>query len=181
MNGPRNDRDDPRAKSAARRLLVQALYQRQMSSQPWQELHAQYSADPTFERADPEYFRLALAAICDGSLTLDEELRQHSDIEPARLDPVEHAILYLGLWELMTRPDVPYRVVINEAVELAKRFGATAASSPTGTFTSSTMQRSSGRGRAPISCSPSTRSWPACISPGIPVRTSSGTVHSLST
>ena len=114
-----------RARGAARKLLVQALYQRQMTAQPWLELHSQYSADPTFGRADPEYFRLALAAICDDSAQLDLELRQHSDIEPARIDPVEHAILFLGLWELMTRPDIPYRVVINEAVELAKRFGAT--------------------------------------------------------
>ena len=121
------DRTDnsARARSAARKLLVQALYQRQMAAQPWQELHRQFSADPTFERADPEYFSTALAAVCDETARLDDELRLHSDIEPARLDPVEHAILYLGLWELMTRPDVPYRVVINEAVELAKRFGAT--------------------------------------------------------
>jgi N utilization substance protein B len=114
-----------RARSAARRLLVQALYQRQMGAQPWQELHRQFSADPTFERADPEFFRMALAAICDESAQLDVELRLHSDIDPARLDPVEHAILHLGLWELMARPDIPYRVVINEAVELGKRFGAT--------------------------------------------------------
>ena len=121
------DRTDnsARARSAARKLLVQALYQRQMAAQPWQELHRQFSADPTFERADPEFFSAALAAVCDETARLDDELRLHSDIEPARLDPVEHAILYLGLWELMTRPDVPYRVVINEAVELAKRFGAT--------------------------------------------------------
>ena len=114
-----------RARSAARRLLVQALYQRQLGGQPWQDLHRQFSADPAFERADPDYFAAALAATCDDSLRLDDELRRHSDIEPARLDPVEHAILYLGLWELMTRLDIPYRVVINEAVELAKRFGAT--------------------------------------------------------
>jgi N utilization substance protein B len=114
-----------RARSAARRLLVQALYQRQLGGQAWQELHRQFSADPAFERADAEYFAAALAAICDESPRLDDELRRHSDIDPARLDPVEHAILYLGLWELMARPDIPYRVVINEAVELAKRFGAT--------------------------------------------------------
>ncbi len=114
-----------RARSAARRLLVQALYQRQLGGQPWQELHGQFSTDPSYERADPDYFRVALAAVCDDSAQLDEELRHHSDIDPARLDPVEHAILYLGLWELMARLDIPYRVVINEAVELAKRFGAT--------------------------------------------------------
>jgi N utilization substance protein B len=110
---------------AARKLLIQALYQRQVGGQEWQELHAQYGADPGFPRADAAYFRDALEAVCTGAAGLDEELRRHSDIEPARLDPVEHAILLLGLWELMTRPDIPYRVVINEAVELAKRFGAT--------------------------------------------------------
>ena len=114
-----------RARSAARKLLVQALYQRQLGGQSWQELHRQYSADPLFLRADPEYFRAALVAVCDDSARLDEELQRHSDIVPSRLDPVEHAILYLGCWELMSRPDVPYRVIINEAVELAKRFGAT--------------------------------------------------------
>jgi len=114
-----------RARSAARRLLVQALYQRQLGGQSWQELHGQFSADPSFQRADPEYFRMALAAVCDDSAQLDEELGHHSDIDPTRLDPVEHAILYLGLWELIARHDVPYRVVINEAIELAKRFGAT--------------------------------------------------------
>jgi len=113
------------ARSAARRLLAQALYQRQVGGQPWQELHGQYSTDPLFARADAEYFRTALEAVCDGAAGLDEELRQHSDIAPERLDPVEHAILHLGLWELMSRPDVPYRVVINEAVQLAKRYGAT--------------------------------------------------------
>ena len=113
------------ARSAARKLLVQALYQRQVGGQAWQELYGQYSTDPLFARADAEYFRTALEAVCNGAPGLDDVLRQYSDIQPDRLDPVEHAILHLGLWELMTRPDVPYRVVINEAVELAKRFGAT--------------------------------------------------------
>ena len=124
MNAPRITGDDPRARSAARRYLVQALYQHQLGGQAWQDLHHQYSADPGFVRADPEFFRIALAAVCDHRARLDLELQQHSDIAPPRLDPIEHAILYLGLWELMERPDIPYRVIINEAVELAKRFGA---------------------------------------------------------
>ncbi len=113
------------ARSAARRLLVQALYQRLVGGQAWQVLHGQYSTDPLFARADTGYFRTAIEAVCDGATGLDEALRPFSDIQPERLDPVEHAILQLGLWELMAQPDVPYRVVINEAVELAKRYGAT--------------------------------------------------------
>ncbi len=113
------------ARSSARKFLVQALYQRQLGGQDWQDLHRQYSGDPAFARADAGYFRAALEAICSAAQPLDEELGRYSDIPPERLDPVEHAILQLGLWELMAQPDVPYRVVINEAVELAKRFGAT--------------------------------------------------------
>lgn len=114
-----------RTRSIARRLLVQAIYQHLQGGHAWQELHGQYSMDPTFPRADAEYFGTALRAVCDGAPGLDEGLRPFSDIQPERLDPIEHAILRLGLWELMTRPDVPYRVVINEAVELAKRYGST--------------------------------------------------------
>jgi len=125
VNDPRKDRHDPPARSAARRLLVQALYQWQLVRQPSQELVAQYECAPEFARADRDYFRAAIAAICADDARIDAELRLHSDIQPERLDPVEHAILALGIWELMTRPDVPYRVVINEGIELAKRFGAT--------------------------------------------------------
>jgi N utilization substance protein B len=118
-------RDRVQSRAAARKLLVQALYQWQLARQDAGELAAQYESAPEFARADRGYFREALAAICAGFAALDTELARHSDIEPARLDPIEHAILVLGLWELMARPEVPYRVVINEGIELAKRFGAT--------------------------------------------------------
>jgi N utilization substance protein B len=120
-------RDRVRARAAARKLLVQALYQWQLARQPAAELLAQFEAVPEFARADPDYFRAAIAAICTPGEVLDAELARHSDIPPGRLDPVEHAILALGIWELMERPEVPYRVVINEGIELAKRFGATEA------------------------------------------------------
>jgi N utilization substance protein B len=123
MRAASRDRVPPRA--AARKLLVQALYQWHLARQSAAELEAQYAASPEFAKADREYFRAALAAICAEGAGMDEELARHSDIEPARLDPVEHAVLSLGIWELVHRPEVPYRVVINEGVELAKRFGAT--------------------------------------------------------
>jgi len=122
---PPSSRHATRARSAARRQLVQALYQWQLASQPWQDVYQQFAAQPEFGQADGEYFREALAQIADGREALDAEMAQHAEIAPAQLDPVEHAILFMGLWELMQRPDVPYRVVINESVELAKRFGAT--------------------------------------------------------
>jgi transcription antitermination protein NusB len=119
------ERERVQARAAARRLLVQALYQWQLARPPAAEILEQYAASPEFARADRDYFQEAIGAICGGESAIDEELARHSDIAPARLDPVEHAILALGLWELMARPDVPYRVVINEGIELAKRFGAT--------------------------------------------------------
>lgn len=118
-------RETVRARGAARRLLVQALYQWQLAKLAPGELVAQFAAKPDYARVDREYFRDAIAAICGEEARIDEALRVHSDIAPERLDPVEHAILALGLWELMARPEVPYRVVINEGIELAKRFGAT--------------------------------------------------------
>jgi N utilization substance protein B len=119
------DREGLQARAAARRLLVQALYQWQLAKSPPAEILEQYAAKPEFARADRDYFRGAIAAICAADSAIDEELARYSDIAPARLDTVEHAILALGVWELAARPDVPYRVVINEGIELAKRFGAT--------------------------------------------------------
>jgi N utilization substance protein B len=104
---------------------MQALYQWQLSGQPWQDLYQQFAAAPDFDQADGEYFREALKQVTDSAPVLDAELVRHAEIPPAQLDPVEHGILLLGLWELIHRLDVPYRVVINESVELAKRFGAT--------------------------------------------------------
>jgi transcription antitermination protein NusB len=118
-------REHSKARAGARRLAVQALYQWQLGRQTAAELIAQFAATPEHARVDPDYFRAAVTAVCADHAAIDADLARHSDIEPARLDPVEHAILALGLWELMARPEVPYRVVINEGIELAKRFGAT--------------------------------------------------------
>ena len=114
-----------RGRRAARKLLVQALYQLDLAGQPWQDIHAQFAADPESAGADLAFFREALKHVAAERGALDAELARFADIPPARLDPVEHAILLLGLYELQQRPDVPFRVAISEAVELAKRFGAT--------------------------------------------------------
>jgi len=114
-----------RARSAARRALMQALYQWQLSGYPWQDVYQQFAAGEDFGKLERDYFRDGLMQITGTHETLDEELARHSEIPPHRLDPVERGILLVGLWEMMHRVDVPYRVVINEAVELAKRFGGT--------------------------------------------------------
>lgn len=114
-----------RGRRAARKVLMQALYQRQVGGQPWQDIHQQYMADPESSGSDREYFRELLMNVAEQRVALDATLAGYADIPPVQLDPLEHALLWIGLYELTHRLDVPYRVAISEAVELAKRFGAT--------------------------------------------------------
>ncbi len=114
-----------RARSLARRLAMQALYQIQLNPRSWAETSAQFAADPESDRADLDYFQRLVAAIAPDREAFDARLAQLSEIPPSQLDPVEHAVLWLGLYELTSCPELPYRVALAEAVELAKRFGAT--------------------------------------------------------
>jgi N utilization substance protein B len=114
-----------RARSLARRLAVQALYQIQINPRPWQDTYQQFAADPHAERVDREYFRELIMAIGASRDSLDALLARLSEIPPHELDPVEHAILWLGVHELQARPELPYRVALDEAVQLTKQFGAT--------------------------------------------------------
>jgi len=114
-----------RARSLARRLALQALYQLQLNELPWKITHKQFAADPEAERADRKYFKELLGAIAGGRTELDLAIARFSEIAPPELDPIEHAVLWLGLYELQHYPQLPFRVVVAEAVQLAKRFGAT--------------------------------------------------------
>ncbi len=114
-----------RARSVSRKFALQALYQWQLTGQTVAELRNQYAQDDGFGEADAEYFRALIEGATRSRESLDTELGTLLDRPVAQLDPVEHAILLMGLFELHEQPEVPYRVVINEGVELAKRFGAT--------------------------------------------------------
>ena len=114
-----------RARSLSRKLAMQALYQWQLTGQSAAELRNQYSAEEGFADADAEYFRELVEQVTESVAALDASLGELIDRPVAQLDPVERAVLLIGLYELGQRLDVPYRVVINEGVELAKRFGAT--------------------------------------------------------
>jgi len=108
----------------SRRLLVQALYQRQLGAHPAAEILAQFTADPGFQRVDGAYFRELLEEIVGDSDALDELITRQADRPVNQLDPVERGILWLGLAELRSHPEVPAKVIINEAVQLAREFGA---------------------------------------------------------
>jgi N utilization substance protein B len=113
------------AKSLARKLAMQAIYRLQLNDAPWQDLIQEFATEEGMDRADSEYFRELVQGIHTTRPALDEELAAWMDRSPAHLDPIEHAVLLVGTDELKSRPEVPYRVVINEGVSLAKRFGAT--------------------------------------------------------
>ena len=124
MTERRHDRAG-RARSLSRRLAMQALYQWQMTGQTFSELRHQFATEEEYADVDPDYFVALLQGVLEDAPALDARLGEMIDRPVAQLDPVEHAVLLLGVHELQHRLDVPYRVVINENVELAKKFGAT--------------------------------------------------------
>ncbi len=112
-------------RTVARKLALQALYRWQLNACPWQDLVQEFGDAEDMARADREYFRALIEGVLGALEQLDARLTAFADRSPALMDPIEHAILLIGLYELSARPEVPYRVAINEAVGLAKRFGAT--------------------------------------------------------
>ncbi|TWI52428.1 NusB antitermination factor [Pseudomonas duriflava] len=119
----------PRGKIAARRearsLSVQALYQWHMAGQAINEIEAQFRVDNDFSHVDGAYFHEILHGVPSLKTEIDELITPCLDRPLDEVDPVELAILRMSCYELRNRIDVPYRVVINEGIELAKTFGAT--------------------------------------------------------
>ena len=119
----------PKGKTAARRkarsLAVQALYSWQIAGQPLHEIEAQFRTDNDFSEVDGAYFHEILHGVPRQKSELDSTFEPCLDRPLAEIDPVELAILRLSTYELRNRIDVPYKVVINEGIELAKTFGAT--------------------------------------------------------
>jgi N utilization substance protein B len=113
------------ARRRAREMAVQGLYSWQMSGLPAAEILAHLSDAKEYERADQALLQRMLAGTIEASETLRETLSPLLDRAWTGLSPVERAVLLLAAFELSAMPEVPYRVVINEAVELAKIFGGT--------------------------------------------------------
>ncbi len=111
-------------RAVARKIAVQALYRWQVNAGSWQDLLLEFADAQDMPKADREYFDALVRGIVADGASWDVALARYTDRAPSGLDPVEHAVLLIGLYELSSRPDVPYRVVINEGVGLARRFGA---------------------------------------------------------
>lgn len=112
------------SRRGARRMLVQALYQAQLSGHEVTDLLTDFADHPDGPAADTAYFEALLPVIAAARSDYDAQIDRYGLITAGKLDPVEKAVLWVGLAELQHSADVPTKVVINEAIELAKVFGA---------------------------------------------------------
>jgi len=116
----------PAARRKARRFAMQALYEWHISGNAVHEIEARYRVENDMHKVDLPYFHELVKNISEQAAAIDEALVPCLDRrELGQLDPVELATLRIGAYEILHRLDVPYKVVINEGIELAKTFGAT--------------------------------------------------------
>lgn len=113
------------ARRRAREAAMQGLYEWLVAATPIEAIAAHMRELDGFGKCDVAHFDALLNGCIEQATALDATLAQHLDRAVARLSPVEHALLMIGTFELQSCLDVPYRVAINEAVELAKSFGGT--------------------------------------------------------
>jgi N utilization substance protein B len=124
MKGRRPDGIDPVLRSRARKRALQAVYAWQMNGGPIERVITEFAHEQAREQADLAYFEDLLRGLADHLAQIDAALLPFLDRSVEQVDPVERGVLRLAAYELKFRPDVPYRVVLNEAIETAKRFGA---------------------------------------------------------
>jgi transcription antitermination protein NusB len=118
----------PAAKSARRRsreIALQGLYEWLLSAEEAAVIDAHMHEQEGFDKCDSAHFGALLHGCIRDAAALDEVLARHVDRKTSALSPVEHGILLIGAWELTNCVEIPYKVAINEAVELAKSFGGT--------------------------------------------------------
>lgn len=115
---------DLAARSRARRRALQAVYAWQLSGNRIESVIDEFRHEQDMQIADLEYFEDLVRGVERNHVELDAAILPFLDREIARVDPIERAVLRIAAYELRQRIDVPYRVVINEAVETTKRFGS---------------------------------------------------------
>ena len=114
----------PAARRKARELALQGIYSWQMTNNPVQQIELEIATSNNMEKVDMSYFQELLRAVLKDADALDAKIKPYLGRLPEELDMVEKALLRIATYELSQRIDVPYKVVINEAIELAKSFGA---------------------------------------------------------
>jgi transcription antitermination protein NusB len=111
------------ARRRARELTVQGLYQWLISKNDFSSIITFLEEDEEFGKADAKYLNRLLEGILAGHIALQETLQAHIDRKLSDLSPIEHSALLMGLYEMIHCIDVPYKVIVNEAVEVTKVFG----------------------------------------------------------
>jgi len=115
---------NPTARRNARQYALQAMYQWQISATPLKELEFDFLVNHIKQKTDLDYFKELIHGVPTHREELDNLMTPFLSRPISELDPVELAIIRLGIYELTKRLDVPYRVAINEALELTKKFGS---------------------------------------------------------
>nr|WP_136250116.1 transcription antitermination factor NusB [Ningiella ruwaisensis] len=114
----------PAARKQARTLALQALYSYLMSGNDMSQVELNIATTNDMSKVDMEYFQAILKGVSDNQSEIDTAYKPYLGRLPEELDPIEKSIMRLATFELVHRPDTPFKVVINEAIELAKTFGA---------------------------------------------------------
>ena len=114
----------PAARRKARELALQAVYSWQMTNNPVEQIELAIATSNDMQKVDMAYFQELLRNVVSQADDLDVAIKPYLGRLPEELDVVEKAVLRIATYELTARIDVPYKVVINEAIELAKSFGA---------------------------------------------------------
>lgn len=112
-------------KSMARRSAVQALYQWQLTGYDLSEIERQFLEEHGLGKGELPYFQDLLHNVPKALGVVDAALAEFTSRPVEQIDPVERAILRISTYELLQHPEIPYRVVVNEGINLAKEFGAT--------------------------------------------------------
>lgn len=115
---------DPARRTRARRRALQALYAIDLAGNPPRQVLAEFAEERDPEKVDLEYFEALVLGVAGEREQLDRVLATALDRPVDRLDPIERAVLRIGVFELLRRPEVPFKVVIDEAVQTARQFGA---------------------------------------------------------
>jgi N utilization substance protein B len=118
-------KNTPAARHKARRFALQGLYEWQLSGNQPFEIEARYRIENAMHKVDLAYFHELLHQVVAKNRELDNAFELFLDRKMQQLDPVERNILRIGSYELIHHIEIPYKIILNEAVELAKDFGAT--------------------------------------------------------
>ena len=113
-----------KGRSNARKKALQALYQWSMSGNDLSEIEAQFHQEQDMSKVDQDFFHSLLHEVPSQVSELDSLMAAHMDRTCDELDPVEQAILRISTYEMKNRIDVPYKVIIDEAIQLSRSFGA---------------------------------------------------------